>query len=51
MGSEGLVTDMIAAASRPLDALLSSFKLDLLLRHYRTSNKQRQPATENGQLM
>jgi hypothetical protein len=36
MGSEGLVTDMIAAASRPLDALLSSFKLDLLLRHYRT---------------
>jgi hypothetical protein len=34
MGSEGLATGMIAAASRPVDALLSSFKLALLLRHY-----------------
>jgi hypothetical protein len=36
MGSEGLATGMIAAASRPLDALSSSFKLALLLRHYGT---------------
>ena len=35
-GNEGLATGMIAAASRPLDALLSSFKLELLLRHYGT---------------
>ena len=34
MGSEGPATGMIAAASRPLDVVLSSFKLDLLLRHY-----------------
>jgi hypothetical protein len=36
MGSEGLAAGMIAAASRPPDALLSSFKLALLLRHYGT---------------
>ena len=36
IGSEGLAAGMIAAASRPLDALLSSFKLALLLRHYGT---------------
>jgi hypothetical protein len=36
MGSEGLATGMIAAASRPHDALLSSFKLELLLRHFGT---------------
>ena len=36
MGSGGLARGTIAAASRPFDALLSSFKLDLLLRHYST---------------
>ena len=47
MGSEVLATGMIAAASRPLDALLSSFKLNLLLRHYgtRTRNVSKRKVT------
>jgi hypothetical protein len=44
VGSEGLAAGMIAAASRPPDALLSSFKLDLLLRHYGTQTQQGQQA-------
>ena len=42
MGNGGLATGMIAAASRPFDALLSSFKLDLLLRHYSTQTTVRE---------
>jgi hypothetical protein len=45
---------MIAAASRPLDALLSSFKLDLLLRHYRTQtnnvSQRRGTASQPGRI-
>ena len=47
MGSEGPATGMIAAASRPLDALLSSFKLDLLLRHYGTRTARRKRVSQS----
>jgi hypothetical protein len=51
MGSEGLAAGMTAAVSRPVGALLSSFKLALLLRHYKQATSKVNAPREGNEFL